>query len=102
MILNEFTRKDLNRLSKSYKYVVTAKDNMLSLWGGSVKKSHYQIILCKDEKEKDLIMKDCQNDNTLSYVNWYPLIESYYTNILAKQRHYTISLRNDWTRIYNK
>lgn len=102
MILNEFTRKDLKELSKNYKYVVTAKDNMLSFWGDSEKKAHYQIILCKDEKEKDWIMKDCQDDNTLSYVNWYPLTESYYTNILAKQNYYTVSLRNDWTRIYDK
>ena len=59
MILNEFTRNDLNELSKSYKYVVTAKDNMLSYWGDSEEKPHYQMILCKNDIEKNLIMKDC-------------------------------------------
>lgn len=98
---NYFTKKDLEELSKEYKYLVTAKDNMLSYWGDSERKAHYQMILCKNDIERNLIMNDCKNDNMMSYVNWYPLTKSFYTNILSKQRHYNITLRNDWTRIYN-
>lgn len=99
-IKDDFNRKDLEELTKEYGYIVTCKDKTLSYWGYSAYKPHYQLILCKDLNECTKIVQDCESDNTLSHVNYYPLKPCFFRNILAKKR-YSISLRNDWTRIYN-
>ena len=98
--LNQFTKIDLEKLSKTYKYVVTCKDKYLSNWNLVQKESHYQLILCKDEKEKELIYKDVNEDDTFAYVNYYPLKKCFFDNILNYQKRHSISLRNDWSRIY--
>lgn len=100
-IKKSYTKKDLILLSTQYKYIVKATDAFLSGWGNSTSKKHIQVILCKDEHEKELILNDVYKDNTLQYVNWYPLSNSFYQNILNLQYKYDVSLRNDWTRIYN-
>lgn len=96
-----FTKKDLKELSNDYSFVVTCKDKFLSGWGKALGKNHYQIILCKDKMEKDLILNDVKNDNTLSFINWYPLSEVYFNNIMQKQYKNSVTLRNDWDRIYS-
>lgn len=98
--LNQFTRKDLEKLSETYTYVVTCKDKFLSDWDLIGKGSHYQLILCKNEKEKDLVYKDVDTDKTFAYVNYYPLKKCFFNNILNYQKRYEISLRNDWSRAY--
>ena len=100
-IKKSYSKKDLILLSTHYKYIVKATDGFLSGWGNSTSKKHIQVILCKDEHEKDLILNDVYKDNTLHYVNWYPLTNSFYQNILSLQCKYDVSLRNDWTRVYN-
>lgn len=102
--LKQFTRNDLEKLSEKYAYIVTCKDKFLSNWVSnwymSEKASHYHLILCKDEKEKDIIYKDVDTDNSFAYVNYYPLKKCFFNNILNYQKRYDITLRNDWTRVF--
>lgn len=98
--LNQFTKKDLEKLSETYAYIVTCKDKFLSDWDLIGKDSHYQLILCKNEKEKDLVYKDVDTDKTFAYVNYYPLKKCFFSNILNYQKRYDVSLRNNWTRAY--
>lgn len=97
--LKQFTKKDLEKLSETYAYIVTCKDMWLTDWEG-VNKTLYHLILCKDEKEKDLIYKDVNTDKNFGYVNYYPLKKYYFNNILNYQKRYNVSLRNDWSRAY--
>lgn len=97
--LKQFTKKDLEKLSKTYAYIVTCKDMWLTDWEG-VNKTLYHLILCKNEKEKDIIYKDVDTDKNFGYVNYYPLKKCFFNNILNYQKRYDITLRNDWTRAY--
>ena len=49
--LKQFTKKDLEKLSEKYAYIVTCKDkflsNWLSNWDSIGTGSHYHLILCK-------------------------------------------------------
>lgn len=97
-IKNDFNLKDLKELSKDYNYIVKANDKFLSGWGEAKNKKHIQLILCKTIEEKERIFNDLQKDNTFNYVNWYPLSESWFNNILQLKYKYSVSLRNDWSR----
>ena len=51
-----------------YKYIVKAKDNFLSGWGGSARGGHIQLIACKTPEERETILQDLYNDKTMQYV----------------------------------
>ena len=83
-----------------YKYIIKAQDKFLSGWGYAEKTKHIQLIACKTEKEKDIILNDLYSDNCFSYVNW-----DYITNkqaIYNYIRNKTYTIRNDWTRCFKE
>lgn len=97
MIYLDFFNKDtLKEISKDYKYIIKANDNFLSGWGASTNKKHIQLILAKDEQEKERILHRLYTDNTFNYINWYPLNNKWYNNILALRNRYHYTLRNDF------
>lgn len=81
-----------------YKYIIKAQDKFLSGWGGAENKKHVQIIACRTIEEKDKILRDLHNDNTMSYVNWHLLDKKNIYNFI-RNKSYTI--RNDWTRAFD-
>lgn len=96
---NEELTKNLKlAINQGYKFVIKAQDKFFSNWGLSENKKHLQLILCKTEKEKDLILKDLYNDSTFIYVNWYYIndLQEIYNTTSGK----TWTLRNDWTRAF--
>lgn len=96
---NEELTKNLKlAIKQDYKFVIKAQDKFLSDWGLSENKNHLQLILCKTENEKDLILKDLYNDSTFTYVNWYYIndLQAIYNATRGK----TWTLRNDWTRAF--
>ena len=92
-----FNKKDLIEYAKEYEYIVTAHDKMLSDWGYSKNTTHYQFILCKDLRKKESVVKYLNNDDTFNYVNYYPLKETFFKNILQKSYRCTYTIRNDFT-----
>ena len=97
-IKDYFGKKELQNLQKDYKYIIKAHDKFLSGWGNAKNRQHIQLILCKDEKEKDNILYNLYSDKTFNYINWYPLKEIYFNNILALRSNKSYTLRNDWKR----
>lgn len=98
-----YTHRDLKANLKlasdiGYRYVVKAQDKILSSWGESENKKHLQLILCKTENEKDLILKSLYNDKSFNYVNCYRInnLQGIYNTTTGK----TWTLRNDWTRAF--
>lgn len=81
-----------------YKYIIKAKDNFLSGWGCSARGGHIQLIACKTIEERDIILKDLYNDNSMSYVNWYVITDR--KGIYATIRNKSYTIRNDWTRCF--
>lgn len=91
---NEELTKNLKlAINQGYKFAIKAQDKFLS-----ENKKHLQLILCKNEKEKDLILKDLYNDSTFIYVNWYYINDL--QRIYNTSRGKTWTLRNDWTRAF--
>ena len=97
-IKDYFNKQDLEELQKDYKYIIKAHDKFLSGWGKAERKQHIQLILCKDEKEKDNILYNLYHDEEFNYINWYPLKNDFFSNILALRNNKSYSLRNDWKR----
>ena len=98
-----FAREELTKnlklaIKEGYKFVIKAQDKFLSGWGLSENKKHLQLILCKTEEEKDIILKDLYQDNTFKYVNWYYIndLQEIYNTTRGK----TWTLRNHWTRAF--
>ena len=85
-------------IMNNYKYIIKAQDKLLSGWGLAKGKKHIQLIACKTIQEKETILNDLYQDNTMLYVNWMPIHDrkSIYNTI--KNKSYTI--RNDWTRCF--
>lgn len=92
---NENLKENLRKLKEmGYKYIVKAKDNLLSGWGESGPTGHIQLIAAKDLSEVYNIIIDLKKHNTFSYINWlsinnYAAIEKFTIN-----KSFTI--RNDW------
>ena len=96
---NENLTKNLKlAINQGYKFIIKAQDKFLSNWGLSKNKKHLQLILCKNEKEKDIILKDLYQDNSFKYVNWYYIndLQGIYNTTRGK----TWTLRNDWARAF--
>lgn len=96
---NEELTKNLKlAINQGYKFVIKAQDKFLSNWGLSENKKHLQLILCKNEKEKDIILKDLYQDNNFKYINWYYIndLQSIYNTTRGK----TWTLRNNWSRAF--
>lgn len=83
-----------------YKYIVKVQDNFLSGWGLSSGKKHIQLIACINSEEVQVIRQDIENDETLSYFNYWRISDK--KNILQATRGKSYSIRNDWTRALNK
>lgn len=96
-IKHYFNKKDLIEYAKEYEYVVTAHDKVLSDWEYIQKENYYQFILCKDLRKKESVIKYLNNNNTFNYVNWYPLKEPFFKNILQKSYRCAYTIRNDFT-----
>ena len=99
ILTNEDLTKNLkNANNLGYKFVIKAQDKFLSGWDLSDNKKHLQLILCKTENEKDLILKDLYNDNNFIYVNRYSIndLQGIYNTTHGK----SWTLRNDWTRAF--
>ena len=99
ILTNEDLTKNLKLANNlGYKFVIKAQEKFLSGWGLSDNKKHLQLILCKTENEKDLILKDLYDDNTFIYVNWYCIndLQGIYNTTRGK----SWTLRNDWTRAF--
>lgn len=102
IIANDMIGYYINYLTMNdYKYIIKARDKWLSGWGKANNKTHIQLIACKTEQEKDTILKDLYNDNTFSYVNWY-IIPYENDKIIKLSYRYSYTIRNDWTRCFNK
>ena len=96
---NEELTKNLKlAINQGYKFVIKAEDKFLSNWGLSENKKHLQLILCKTEEEKDIILKDLYQDNNFKYINWYYIndLQSIYNTTRGK----TWTLRNNWSRAF--
>ncbi len=96
---NEELTKNLKlAINQGYKFVIKAQDKFLSNWGLSENKKHLQLILCKTEEEKNIILKDLYQDNNFKYVNWYYIndLQGIYNTTRGK----TWTLRNNWTRAF--
>lgn len=98
-----YTNEDLTKNLKlannlGYKFVIKAQDIFLSDWGKSERKKHLQLILCKTENEKDIILKDLYCDDTFVHINWYYIndLQGIYNTTHGK----SWTLRNDWTRAF--
>lgn len=90
----------INYLSMNdYKYIIKAKDKMLSNWGKATGKTHIQLIACKTEKERATILKDLYNDKSFGYVNWYTIPHEN-DKIIKLSYRYSYTIRNDWTRCF--
>ena len=91
--------KNLDILKQEgYNYIIKAQDKIFSYWGLSQNKKHIQLIACKTEKEKDIILKDLYNDKSFNYVNWCYLKDKKTIYNYTKDKTFTI--RNDWTRAF--
>lgn len=96
---NEELTKNLKlAINQGYKFVIKAEDKFLSCWGLSENKKHLQLILCKTENEKDIILKDLYQDNSFKYINWYYINEL--QGIYNTTRGKTWTLRNNWSRAF--
>lgn len=90
----------LNQLSmEGYRYIIKAKDKFLSGWGNAGKKSHIQLIACKDDIEFSKILQDIRNDDTFNYINWYRIPQEN-DKIIKLSYRYSYTVRNDWTRCF--
>ena len=88
----------LNELfSNDYKYIIKAKDKMLSGWGNATGKTHIQLIACKRHDELNTILDDLRNDNTFNYINFYVLPYEF-DKLINLSYKYSYTIRNDWTR----
>lgn len=94
---NYFNKKDLLEYAKEYEYIVFAHDKFLSNWKDANKKEHYQFILCKNLMKKDSVINYLENEKSFNYVNWFPLKEYFFKNIIQKSYKCTYTIRNDWT-----
>lgn len=83
-----------------YKYIIKAKDKMLSYWGNAEDKAHIHLIACKTEKERDTILKDLYYDKSFGYINWY-MIPHENDKIIKLSYRYSYTIRNDWTRCFD-
>ena len=93
----ENLRENLKRLENmGYKYIVKASDKFLSGWGLSSGRKHIELIACYDGNERELVLKDLYNDNTLNYINWYRIND--YKGIYSATYNKTFTIRNDWAR----
>lgn len=60
--------------TKKYNYVITVHDKFLSDWKYVPEsKNFYLFIFCKNEIEKDTIMKYLKEENSFNYINVYYL-----------------------------
>ena len=90
----------VNYLSmNNYKYIIKARDKLLSGWGEAAGKTHIQLIACKTEKEKDTILKDLYNDKSFTHINWY-MIPYESKKVIQLSYRYSYTIRNDWTRCF--
>ena len=94
----ELTKNLKLAINKGYKFVIKAQDKFLSDWGLSENKKHLQLILCKTEEEKNIILKDLYQDNSFKYINWYYINEL--QGIYNTTRGKTWTLRNNWSRAF--
>lgn len=94
----ELTKNLKLAINQGYKFVIKGQDKFLSGWGLSENKKHLQLILCKTEEEKDIILKDLYQDNSFKYVNWYYIndLQGIYNTTRGK----TWTLRNNWSRAF--
>ena len=84
--------------SMGYKYIVKANDTLL---GGSFNpwgKKHVQLIACKTTEEREIILKDLENDRYMNYITWN-FIDNYKA-LYNYTRGKTFSIRNDWVRCF--
>lgn len=96
---NENLTKNLKlAIDQDYRFIIKAQDKFLSGWGLSENKKHLQLILCKTENEKDMILKDLYADKTFIYINWYYINDL--QGIYNTTRNKSWTLRNDWTRAF--
>ena len=94
---NDNLKENLKRLENmGYKYIVKASDKFLSGWGLSSGKKHIQLIACYDVDERETVLRDLYNDNTLNYINWFYIKD--YTSIYNTTYNKTFTIRNDWSR----
>lgn len=99
IIENENIGYYLNELIfNGYKYIIKAQDKIFSGWGKAEGKKHIQLIACKTEEEKDIILKDLYSDKCMNYVNWYLITDR--KSIFNTIRNKTYTIRNDWTRCF--
>lgn len=101
IVENENLIENVRKLKElGYTYIAKAQDKFLSGWGYAENKKHIQLIACKDYEELQLVLRDLQTDNSMNYVNWCYLSNENMIRGYVRGKSYTI--RNDWTRIYNK
>lgn len=86
-------------LQDGYKYIVKGNDKFLGGWGKAEGKKHIQLILARNEIERNLILQDLKNDKNFNYINWDRLDNKKAINNYIRGKSYT--LRNDWTRAFH-
>ena len=98
---NENLKECIEELkAMGYKYVVKACDKWLSGWGGAENRKHIQIIACYDVEELNAVKRDVQNDNSFNYIDWNYI--NNYSSIYNWTRGKSYTIRNYWTRAFNK
>ena len=96
---NENLMENLEILRENgYRFIIKAKDKMLSGWGNSGRGGHVQLIACKTEEEKQTILRDLYSDSTFCYIDWQFISSK--ENIRNYTRNKSYTIRNDWTRCF--
>ena len=85
--------------NNGYNFIVKVRDNWLSVYSPFNKK-HLHLIACKNWEEREKILEDVKNDKTFSYINWSNIED--YKSIYNWTRGKTYTIRNDWSRAFNK
>lgn len=98
---NDNLKENAIKLEKmGYKYIVKANDTWL---GGSFNpwgKKHIHLIACRTIEERNIIMKDLQNDKCMNYITWNYIDN--YKALYGYTRGKTFSIRNDWVRAFEQ
>ena len=100
MLVHENLKENLQILKDNgYQYIIKAQDKFLSCWGRAGNRKHIQLIACYNREELGLMLQDLHKDRNFIYIHTYRLsYENCYKNILSVVRHYSWTLRDDWTR----
>lgn len=100
MLVHENLKENLQILkANGFEFVVKAQDKSLSKWSNAKNGKHIQLIACYNRDELNLLLDDLYRDRNYIYIHIYKLANTnVYKNILNIVRHYSWTLRNEWTR----